>query len=544
MSTELNTREVIKLQAKLIALLTKQYKPIGIMFIIVFSVLSFLFVAQNEHDILKLRQRLAINQKVLVDTRQSIVIKELDDIFSNINFLYESPNFQAYLSDESKKNLVESEWSALANNKKKYDQFRYIDIKGNERIRINFKNGKALASKDVDLQNKSERDYFKDTINLNQGDIYVSKFNLNVENGALELPIKPMLRVALPVFDKNHEKRGIIIANYLASFILEDIKNANRRDKYVHLVNKDAYWLAAPDSENEWAFMYPDRSDISFKTQYPKEWKLIPTEKTGQFFTANGLFTIRTIYPTEQIYFSSEENEHVLNYDNQDSMLFLILQIPASEEPYANNTNGYTLAMVDLLHSVPLVLGLLMLSLLIAILFGMHIDETEKIKNLATTDALTGCLNRMQGMHIIKNEMLRSKRYNISLALILLDLDHFKKVNDTWGHPIGDQVLKLVAERIRKNIRSSDSLIRLGGEEFIIFAPETNIAEAALLAEKVRKVLEETDHSTAGKVTVSLGVAEHIQPESFKQWYVRTDAALYEAKNSGRNRVVQAKNTL
>ena len=544
MSTELNTREVIKLQAKLIALLTKQYKPIGIMFIIVFSVLSFLFVAQNEHDILKLRQRLAINQKVLVDTRQSIIIKELDDIFSNINFLYESPNFQAYLSDESKKNLVESEWSALANNKKKYDQFRYIDIKGNERIRINFKNGKALASKDVDLQNKSERDYFKDTINLNQGDIYVSKFNLNVENGALELPIKPMLRVALPVFDKNHEKRGIIIANYLASFILEDIKNANRKDKYVHLVNKDAYWLAAPDSENEWAFMYPDRSDISFKNQYPKEWNLVTTEKTGQFFTANGLFTIRTIYPTEQIYFSSEENEHVLNYDNQDSMLFLILQIPASEEPYANNTNGYTLAMVDLLHSVPLVLGLLMLSLLIAILSGMHIDETEKIKNLATTDALTGCLNRMQGMHIIKNEMLRSKRYNISLALILLDLDHFKKVNDTWGHPIGDQVLKLVAERIRKNIRSSDSLIRLGGEEFIIFAPETNIAEAALLAEKVRKVLEETDHSTAGKVTVSLGVAEHIQPESFKQWYVRTDAALYEAKNSGRNRVVQAKNTL
>ena len=544
MSTELNTREVIKLQAKLIALLTKQYKPIGIMFIIVFSVLSFLFVAQNEHDILKLRQRLAINQKVLVDTRQSIIIKELDDIFSNINFLYESPNFQAYLSDESKKNLVESEWSALANNKKKYDQFRYIDIEGNERIRINFKNGKALASKDVDLQNKSERDYFKDTINLNQGDIYVSKFNLNVENGALELPIKPMLRVALPVFDKNHEKRGIIIANYLASFILEDIKNANRKDKYVHLVNKDAYWLAAPDSENEWAFMYPDRSDISFKNQYPKEWNLVTTEKTGQFFTANGLFTIRTIYPTEQIYFSSEENEHVLNYDNQDSMLFLILQIPASEEPYANNTNGYTLAMVDLLHSVPLVLGLLMLSLLIAILFGMHIDETEKIKKLATTDALTGCLNRMQGMNIVESEMLRSKRYNISLALILLDLDHFKKVNDTWGHPIGDQVLKLVAERIRKNIRSSDSLIRLGGEEFIIFAPETNIAEAALLAEKVRKVLEETDHSTAGKVTVSLGVAEHIQPESFKQWYVRTDAALYEAKNSGRNRVVQAKNTL
>ena len=541
MSTELNTREVIKLQAKLIALFTKQYKPIGITFIIVFSVLSFLFVAQNEHDILNLRQRLAINQKVLVDTRQSIVIKELDDIFSNINFLYESPNFQAYLSDESKKSLVESEWSALASNKKKYDQFRYIDIKGNERIRINFKNGKASASKVADLQNKSERDYFKDTINLNRGDIYVSKFDLNLESGALELPLKPMLRVALPVFDKNHKKRGIIIANYLASFILEDIKNANRKDKYVHLVNKDAYWLAAPDSKNEWAFMYPDRSDISFKTQYPTEWKLVTTEKTGQFFTANGLFTIRTIYPTEQIYFSSDENEHVLNYDNQDSMLFLILQIPASEEPYANNTSRYILAMLNLLHSVPVVLGLLMLSLLVAILFGMHIDETEKIKKLATTDALTGCINRMQGMNIVESEMLRSKRYKTPLTLILLDLDHFKKINDTWGHPVGDQVLKLVAESIRKNIRSSDSLIRLGGEEFIIFAPETNITEAALLAEKIRKVLAETNHPTVGKVTVSLGVAEHIQPESFNQWYIRTDAALYEAKNSGRNRVVQAK---
>jgi len=510
------------------------------MFIAVFLILLFSYAAFHEQDILKIRQRMTTNQNILVDAHQSILVKELDNIVANLHFLYEAPDFQKYINNNTTSTNTENEWIAFANNIKKFDQLRYIDKNGNEDIRIDFDNGRALKIKKPALQNKSKRYYFIDTMKLTNKQIYMSKFDLNIESNTIELPIKPMLRVALPVFDKTKTKRGIIIANYLAKFILQDIKSSNRPNKYAHLVNEDGYWLAGPDSEKEWAFMYPERAEISFKKQFPQEWHLIETEKNGQFFTPNGLFTFRTIYPAHQICFTPYIEENDFRITSSNSALFLILQIPATAEPYANNHDSYMLAIITLFNSVYLILGMIALSLFVAILFGLHMDENQKIKTLATYDALTGCINRLHGIEIIKEAMLRSDRYKIPLSLIIMDLDHFKKVNDTWGHPVGDEVLKRVAEVTRNTIGTMDQIIRLGGEEFIIFSPQNNINGATTVAEKIRTTLEKTIHPSVGKVTVSLGVAERKQAEPFTNWYERADAALYQAKNTGRNRVAKA----
>ena len=135
--------------------------------------------------------------------------------------------------------------------------------------------------------------------------------------------------------------------------------------------------------------------------------------------------------------------------------------------------------------------------------------------------------------------MTRSDRYQEPLSIIIFDLDHFKKVNDTWGHPIGDEMLKHVAEITNNTIRESDIFIRLGGEEFMIILPNTNITGAVEIAERVRKALEENEHPVAGKQTASFGVAEKIKDDIFNDLYKRADKAVYLAKESGRNRVVR-----
>lgn len=170
-------------------------------------------------------------------------------------------------------------------------------------------------------------------------------------------------------------------------------------------------------------------------------------------------------------------------------------------------------------------------------LSDLHQRITE-LEKLSATDRLTGAWNRVHFDKTIASELSRSVRYRQPLALIFFDIDHFKKVNDTYGHAIGDEVLRELVKVVRNSIRTSDMLFRWGGEEFVILAPSTSYRSAARLAETLRAKIERHEIETAGNITISLGVAEHVSSESEITWFCRVDKALYAAKNSGRNRVV------
>ncbi|MGV8905433.1 MAG: diguanylate cyclase [Acetobacterium sp.] len=163
----------------------------------------------------------------------------------------------------------------------------------------------------------------------------------------------------------------------------------------------------------------------------------------------------------------------------------------------------------------------------------------EEILYLSYHDQLTGLYNRHFFDDKIMEEMERADRDNETLTMIILDLDHFKNVNDTWGHPVGDEVLKHIADITNGLIRQSDVLIRLGGEEFIVLMPETGKEGGFAAAEKIRTTFEKSPHPIASIITASFGVAQRENAESFKSWYRRADAALYRAKED-RNRVVMA----
>ncbi len=162
----------------------------------------------------------------------------------------------------------------------------------------------------------------------------------------------------------------------------------------------------------------------------------------------------------------------------------------------------------------------------------------DKLKRLATTDVLTGAYNRIGFDEIIEREMESAKRYRKPLSVILFDIDHFKRVNDTFGHHTGDAVLRQLAKIVRNTVRKVDYFIRWGGEEFLIVSEETDGGQARIMAERLRKRVEEHVFGEAGRITISCGVAEFGGEDTENTLLKRADDALYRAKRQGRNRVV------
>lgn len=166
----------------------------------------------------------------------------------------------------------------------------------------------------------------------------------------------------------------------------------------------------------------------------------------------------------------------------------------------------------------------------------------NELRLLASRDSLTGAVNRRHFMELAKRELTRAKRYKRNLALVLMDLDSFKKVNDTYGHQAGDQVLLALKKVCTQGTRTVDVFARLGGEEFVLMLPETGKESAAVLAERLREALENTIIKFGAhkfQVTISMGVTEYgVQKEdTLDAMLSRADKALYLAKANGRNQV-------
>ncbi|WP_166267101.1 GGDEF domain-containing protein [Marinobacter caseinilyticus] len=169
--------------------------------------------------------------------------------------------------------------------------------------------------------------------------------------------------------------------------------------------------------------------------------------------------------------------------------------------------------------------------------------QTE-LTRLATTDPLTGCLNRSQLADILNSQIQLRERYERVSSLILIDLDHFKAVNDRWGHVAGDNVLQEAANRLRRRLRDSDQLFRIGGEEFMLVLPETRQKDAETLAHQLLTTISAGPFLEDIQLTASAGVTEVIKGETWSTWLNRADQALYSAKSKGRNRTVTLRGSM
>jgi diguanylate cyclase (GGDEF)-like protein len=217
------------------------------------------------------------------------------------------------------------------------------------------------------------------------------------------------------------------------------------------------------------------------------------------------------------------------------------------ERRQANALNVTLVLAVSAMSVRPLGVGLsvrvfvtLMLTILFSNIFSAIVERLQRqLEEQAIRDPLTGALNRRQLDRCLDDAVERRRRYGNPATLVVVDLDHFKRINDGQGHEVGDRVLQEVVVRLRARLRRLDLLFRSGGEEFVVLLPQTGVDDAVVLAEELRATC--AGEPLAGNaVTLSAGVAEATGDDDRESWMRRGDRALYAAKSAGRDRVVRA----
>jgi PAS domain S-box-containing protein len=243
-----------------------------------------------------------------VQLLKQIISVDLELVVADLMILSESPNLQAILASggDQQYEALTQEFLSFAGRKTIYDQIRLLDETGQEIVRINFNDGKLDVVPQDQLQFKGDRYYFQDIYLLEQGRVFVSPLDLNIEHGEIEQPLKPMIRFGTPVFDTKGQKRGIVILNYFGDKLIGHLEGAAPNALgQISFLNAEGFWLKGPEAENEWGFMYSDRSDQTFGNANPEAWSQISGTERGQFQNSAGLFTFSTVYPLIEAWESS-----------------------------------------------------------------------------------------------------------------------------------------------------------------------------------------------------------------------------------------------
>ena len=482
----------------------------------------------------------------------------IDSLFADLDYLSTENILINWIEGDqtSRQRLIEN-WITFSRTQKIYDQIRFLDNSGLERVRVNYNGGTPFAVADEKLQNKSNRYYFTDAIKLDQGQIFISPLDLNIENGAIEQPLKPMIRVAVPIFDKTGEKQGVVLLNYLAEQLLDQyLNNSIGSDNSHWLVNSEGYWLSGP-TELEWGFMY-NNVEASIAKQYPEAWKKISLEQAGQFENVSGGWSFESISPLLN---ERHGAEGVAGY-HWKAVAFL------PRDRYGaslQETQNYYLSITALV----LLVTFISLSLLLALrakqleheneIIQLNVSLEKKVKertqqltelkeqaeNLAKTDPLTRIRNRLEMEHDIEAVIQNFQLHQIHFAVLMFDIDWFKRVNDTYGHAVGDRVLQQTAQFMKEAIRREDLVYRAGGEEFVVLLNRISLDGAWVVAQNIRTGIEKHFFEAENdrfKVTISGGIyhSSISSADNVHDVLKSADSAMYQAKNRGRNRVVEA----
>jgi signal transduction histidine kinase/DNA-binding response OmpR family regulator len=270
-----------------------------------------------------------------VDLQTKVISESLNTPVSDLITLASQREIQEMLDGETGYDrFLAEQYHLFAKRKKIYSQVRFIDEIGKETIRIDLNQDQPRIVPKTELRSQAQSYYFLETISLNDGQLFISPFDLNIENGKIELPLKPIIRFATPIFDKKGKKRGILILNYLGQKML-DVFARSCLDSAVKctLVNSDGYWLKGESPEQEWGFMIRDRQKIRFNDFFPAEWQTISVAASGQFSTQQGMFTFKTVYPLAESQKSSTGIDQVVGFSESYTSYYwkIVSHIPIDD---------------------------------------------------------------------------------------------------------------------------------------------------------------------------------------------------------------------
>jgi len=231
----------------------------------------------------------------MVDLHSNIIAREVETVESDLLYLAGQIALRHYLAGGAgAQDEIQEEYLLFCKKRAVYDQIRYIDADGKERVRINFNNARPAIVAESDLQPKADRYYFVEAMRLARGEVFVSPFDLNVEHGEIEQPLKPTIRFATPVFDALGTKRGVLVLNYLGEALLRKLAEVSHTfPGTMLLLNRDGYFLRGSTPEREWGFMLGHNQ--TFATDHPAVWASMTAQVKGQCQTSDGLFTFEAL---------------------------------------------------------------------------------------------------------------------------------------------------------------------------------------------------------------------------------------------------------
>lgn len=430
------------------------------------------------------------------------IAKDLDTNHSDLMFLADLLELKVAALEDGRSGLMTEDAKAdltqvylkFSMRKGVYDQVRFLDLAGNEVVRVNYDHGRPRAVSPKELQNKAGRYYFDDAIRLGRDQLYISPFDLNIENNALELPYKPMLRFAAPTFDAAGKKTGVVVLNYLGDYLIEHFIQASQTQYgSPELVNSDGYWLHAEDAGNEWGFMFDGKKELTYAAKYPAAWDIIKQGHEGQFQNEDGLFTYEELTPFGDHLLTSDGSPDSVGkstraFSSQEYKWYLVSRL---SNAVLDEALRDLYARILMIWSVMALLGII-ISYFYVQNVRLRQEYTAKLHDLAARDALTGLPNRNSFNVELSKALTEARKKQQMLAVLFLDLDGFKLVNDIHGHGVGDLLLIETACRLKKALREEDMAARIGGDEFIVLLRElTDEAAVQEVQQRIMAAIEE-----------------------------------------------------
>ena len=531
------------------------------------GLLCLIFVSSLHYeDQLRVRESLEVAEELRLAAGSRSLIGDIGTIAGDVRLMASLPSLARVLEKGNTPSLAAftADLVALSASRGVYDKLRWIDESGMERVRVDFIQNQPFVVPVERLQNKAERYFFIGTMKLAPGEIYVSPLDLNMELGRVETPFKPTLRLGMPVVDQAGRPRGIVMVNYFARYLLDRFSNvteAGESGVRISLLNRDGYWLLAPQAGDEWGFMF-GRKD-NFGTRFPEAWKRISEGERGQFEDGDGLWLFNTVRPLA-VGMASAAGSPLAGESEPISADQYAWKVVSRTPPdmlmrMANRSLGGWVLMT-LLFMGALLAGAFVLAranqrrdamaeslrALNRRLEDKVRQRTEELLQQAIRDPLTSLFNRRYLDETLPREIHRALREEQQLAVVMIDLDHFKRFNDQWGHEAGDIVLLGVAEALLDGLRASDIACRYGGEELLVVMPGADADEAvrriSAIAAQARAVGTRVMGREIEAITFSAGVATVPEHGDSAEALVRAaDRALYMAKETGRDRIVVAR---
>ena len=401
-----------------------------------------------------------------------------------------------------------------------FDQIRILDINGMEKVRVDLSNeNKAVVVPENQLQDKSDRYYFKESLVMDNNTVYISPLDLNVENGRIEFPLNPVIRVSKAIYDDFDSKIGFLIMNQKYNSVFNEIDKLNEHEgDQLYLLNNEGYYLHHPDKLKTYGFMIDDEVNHSFFNDFPEIWSEVLKGDTRKFKSDEGIVYVREFDPNTESVF---KNTTIMNW-------YLIMIVP-----YVNYNSQ------NILLNRAILMGLLFVSpflILIGSVLGRSIIRNrwymKRLERSATHDDMTGLLNHQAVMDQLDYLINLASRQQITICSAFLDLNDLKRINDTMGHDKGDLLIVAMSQSIKIAVRNTDIAARIGGDEFIIFFPDMSPDNSRLVLERIKE-----EFATRGQIIFgwetqfSWGISqwEHGN-DSAENFIARADKAMYLMK--------------